>query len=329
MASIRPYKDGYRVFINRKGFRPTATFKTKVAAKRWATKIEAQIDEGTFNPHASLADITLSEALDRYAEEVTDKKGGARQELSKIRTLKREYKIARLPLNKIKPADVIAFRREMEKKGRKPNTIRLYMAILSHLFTVAREDWGMDFLSTPVHGRAKPPTPKGRDRRLEAGEEEILLAGCKRYGGDIYDIFIFAVETAMRETEIATITWENVDLQDRIVHLYKTKNGEDRDVPLSSRAYEILKRRSKVRKLNDNRVFFLKAKSIYQAFKRVCERNGIEDLTFHDLRHEATSRLFEKGLNPMQVAAITGHKDMKMLKRYTHLRAKDLVEMLG
>ena len=79
----------------------------------------------------------------------------------------------------------------------------------------------------------------------------------------------------------------------------------------------------------DGQVWGMKPDSISQAFERICSTAGIEGLTFHDLRHEATSRLFEKGLNPMQVAAITGHKTLQMLKRYTHLRAEDLVELIG
>ena len=79
----------------------------------------------------------------------------------------------------------------------------------------------------------------------------------------------------------------------------------------------------------DGRVWGMRPESMSQAFERVCKGAGVENMTFHDLRHEATSRLFEKGLNPMQVAAITGHKTLQMLKRYTHLRAEDLVGMLG
>ncbi len=328
MASIKKHRgEGWRAVVHRKRVYRSKVFSTKAAAERWARQIEAEIDEGKYRDRSS-AEITLAEALDRYAEDVTSKKRGARQELSKIRTLK-TYPIARLPLNNIHPADVIALRREMEGKGRKPNTIRLYVAIISHLFTVARADWGMDFLSNPVVGRAAPPAPKGRDRRLEPGEEEALLSACENYGGDIRDIVVIALETAMRQGEIAGLSWKHVDLRRRIVHLPETKNGESRSVPLSSRAAAVLTRRSKVRKLNDSRVFGLNALSISQAFRRVCKRAGIEDLRFHDLRHEATSRLFEKGLNPMQVASITGHKTLQMLKRYTHLRAEDLVELLG
>ena len=105
-----------------------------------------------------------------------------------------------------------------------------------------------------------------------------------------------------------------------------TKNGDPRMVPLSTTAAGIL--RDLPRRI-DGKVWGVRADSITQAFDRACRRANIEDLRFHDLRHEATSRLFEKGLNLMQVAAITGHKTLQMLKRYTHLRVEDLAKLLG
>ena len=120
--------------------------------------------------------------------------------------------------------------------------------------------------------------------------------------------------------------WSDIDLKKRTAHLPKTKNGEARTVPLSSRAVATLE--ALPRNL-DGRVFGVTYEGIHQSYVRACRRAGITGLTFHDLRHEATSRLFEKGLNPMQVAAITGHKTLQMLKRYTHLRAEDLAKLLG
>ena len=142
----------------------------------------------------------------------------------------------------------------------------------------------------------------------------------------------WAIETAMRRGEIAAMRWEHLDRQARVLLIPETKNGTPREVPLSTVALQVLD--SLPRRL-DGRVWTMRPDSISQAFERVCrlasagKATGIKGLTFHDLRHEATSRLFEKGLNPMEVAAITGHKTLQMLKRYTHLKAKDLVERLG
>ena len=130
----------------------------------------------------------------------------------------------------------------------------------------------------------------------------------------------------MRRSEIAELRWEHMNIKACTVRLPLTKNGEARTVPLSSAARDVL--RALPRRL-DGSVFGLRAKTITEAFEWAVQKAGIEDLTFHDLRHEAVSRLFERGLNPMQVAAISGHKTLQMLKRYTHLRAEDLVALLG
>ena len=195
----------------------------------------------------------------------------------------------------------------------------------------------MDYLDNPVMKTRKPSVSNtARNRRLVDDEEQRLLAACEEYGGFIGPVVRLALETAMRRGEIASIRWRDVDLNNRIVHLYETKNGEDRDVPLSPIAVGIFKSLSKVRRI-DGLVFGIRADAITKAFGRVCERTKnqsgeiepIEDLRFHDLRHEATSRLFEKGLRTEVVKAITGHKTYQMLDRYTHLKAEDIAKMLG
>lgn len=148
----------------------------------------------------------------------------------------------------------------------------------------------------------------------------------------------------MRRGELAGLTWGDVDLSSKMVHLQDTKNGESRTVPLSSRAveafesitsiadiYAIISSESKdrlVKKAGDS-VFAMHVDTITADFSEARDGCNIKGLTFHDLRHEATSRLFEKGFNMMEVATITGHKSMQMLKRYTHLRPADLLARLG
>lgn len=193
----------------------------------------------------------------------------------------------------------------------------------------------------------KPALPAARDRRLVDDEEQRLLDACANAQTSwLLPVVIVAIETAMRAGEILEtwkylndaegnkvktkvsngLQWSDVDLKKRTAHLPKTKNGEARTVPLSSRAVATLE--ALPRNL-DGRVFGVTYEGIHQSYVRACRRAAIKDLRFHDLRHEATSRLFEKGLNPMQVAAITGHKTLQMLKRYTHLGAEDLAKLLG
>ena len=187
----------------------------------------------------------------------------------------------------------------------------------------------------------KPKLPKGRDRRLLPGEMDRIISASE--SPVLSDIIRFALETGMRRSEIAGMTWDLVDLKKRTTTLPETKNGEKRIVLLSMEAIRIL---SNLPRRIDGKVWGMEPDSITHAFIRALTRaraiyekdreekgekpddSFLADLTFHDLRHEATSRFFEKGLNPMQVAAITGHKTLQMLKRYTHLKAQDLVELL-
>ena len=130
----------------------------------------------------------------------------------------------------------------------------------------------------------------------------------------------------MRRGELLGLEWQHVDLDKRTAYLPITKNGTNRTIPLSLKAIETLQL---LPRDISGRVFPLSATALRGLWARACKRAGIEDLRFHDLRHEATSRFFEKGLNVMEVAAITGHKDLRMLQRYTHLRAEDLAVKLG
>lgn len=125
--------------------------------------------------------------------------------------------------------------------------------------------------------------------------------------------------------QLAALAWDDIDLKKQTAHLPKTKTDVPRTVPLSKAAVKALK---DFGAKDEGCVFELQAASMSQAFDRACEphRADIAGVRFHDLRHEATSRLFEKGLNVMEVAAITGHKTLDMLKRYTHLRAEDLAK---
>jgi integrase len=131
----------------------------------------------------------------------------------------------------------------------------------------------------------------------------------------------------MRRGELLSVEWVNVDLNKRTALLPITKNGESRGVLLSSRALSVLR---SLPPSTTGRVFGeLTADALKLSFRRAVARAGITGLRFHDLRHEATSRLFEKGLNVMKVASVTGHKTLQMLKRYTHLNAVDLAARLG
>ncbi|MDW7646457.1 MAG: site-specific integrase [Desulfuromonadales bacterium] len=323
MASIRkrgPYQ--WQVKIRRRGYPlQSKTFETEDDAKKWARLIESEMDRGIFVSQAEAERTTLADALDRYRREITPGKKGEKQENSRINILSKTSLAPRF-LATIKGSDIAKYRDERLLE-RSPITVNNELILLSHLFTVARKEWGMEGLRNPVSDIRKPKQPAGRERRLLPGEEEKLL---KSSPVKLRPIIVLALETAMRLGELTELTWNKVDLNRKIAHLTETKNGSARTVPLSSRA--ILELRSIPRRL-DGKVFGYSSNTSSKAFAALVKNLKLEDLRFHDLRHEATSRLFEKGLNPMEVASITGHKTLQMLQRYTHLRAEDLAAKLG
>lgn len=175
----------------------------------------------------------------------------------------------------------------------------------------------------------RPAAPRGRDRRLEVDEEQRLLeAADAGRSPHMRPLIILAIETAMRQGEMMlSLTWADIDLDKRIAHLDMTKNGESRDVPLSTRALEAL---TVLRQQQtDDRVISATKSAIQQSWGHLRDRAGMPDFRFHDLRHEAVSRLLELGLNVIETATISGHKELRMLQRYSHLRAVDLVDRLG
>ncbi len=317
----------WRARIRRHGRKPiTMTFLYRAEAIAWAEKTETELREGTWKDRTEADRTTLSAAIDRYLKEISHQKKtltGYKVQCSQAKAIQ-SHQIASLAVSRVGTADTSQYRDD-RLKDVTASTVLAELSLLSHLFTVAQGDWGMSYLINPVKIMRKPKPNRARDRRLVEDEEQRLLEVCREYGGTLHDVILFALETAMRRGEIAELHWK--DIKGNVAHLEDTKNGERRDVPLSRQAHAAVIHQ--VRQLHDSRVFGMKSGSIGMAFRRVCKRAGIEDLRFHDLRHEATSRLFEKGLNPMQVAAITGHKTLQMLKRYTHLRAEDLAKMLG
>ncbi len=339
MAYFRKRSGSWEATIDKKGFsRISRTFDTKGEAEAWAKVTESEMVRGVFVSRKEAENTTLSEALDRYEKEITVHKKGF-QEKAILRKW-RSHPLSKRFLVSIQGKDIAEYRDERLKEV-SPNTVRLELAPISHLFTIAVKEWGMAGLVNPVMQIRKPKLPKGRDRRLKPGELDRILAAS---GSPVLpDIARFAVETGMRQAEIAGMTWHMIDINKKTTTLLETKNGEKRIVPLSPEAVRILER---IPRRLDGKVWGVTCHAVSVAWRRAiararaayekeCEEKGrkpdpsfLVDLTFHDLRHEATSRFFEKGLNPMQVAAITGHKTLQMLKRYTHLKAEDLAELL-
>lgn len=275
---------------------------------------------------------TLAEALNHYKSRVSILKKGFVQEAYRIKKISKS-ELAKLPIRSITSVDIATYRdqrlTERKKSGTgniSASTVRLELSLLSNVFDIARIEWGLCG-DNPVKDVRKPKPPPGRDRRLTAREERLILRYCNSHSNtELFSIVTLALETAMRQGEILSMKWEDINLKSRVVRLHETKNGSKRDVPLTLAARDAITR---LGVKNNGKVFEYSSSGIKSTWRFMREKLKIENLHFHDLRHEAISRLFETtSLDAMEVAAISGHKSLSMLKRYTHLKAHKLVRKL-
>ncbi len=324
MASFRKRGDKWQARVHRKDHSPVVkSFNTKAEAIKWARHTESQLDLGTLAPKEAMPRLDL--IVDRYLAEVTPTKKGSKQELNRGRQIARTY-LGSMQLDKITSEAVSKYRdgRLCEVSN---NTVRLELAFISVVFEQCAKEWSYKVIN-PVKQIRIPKPGKPRQRRLRPGEEEALLASCAASSATyLHSLVVLAIETGMRFGELVSITWNNVDLAARTIHLPDTKNGHPRTVPLSTRALGTLKSLSSS---DGVKVFAQHRRTIRAAFGAALKRSGVgSDLRFHDLRHEAVTRLFEKGLNPIEVGMISGHRSMSMLQRYTHMRPEGLLARLG
>lgn len=276
--------------------------------------------------------LVLGDALTRYNDRISIHKKGHSQERYRANSIRR-HPLANKVISEITTIDIAGYRDDRlatpfggAGKTISPSTVRLELSLLSDLFTIAEIEWGA-CSGNPVLKVRKPKIPPGRQRRLERYEEKRIARYCAETGNDLVGAIIsFALETCMRRGEILGLLWENVDMNARVAHLPDTKNGSKRDVPLSLAAMRIINR---IGPQMVGPVFDCNVNRFKSAWRLIIGKTRIHDLHFHDLRHEAISRLFELGtLDMMEIAAISGHKSLQMLKRYTHLRARLLVSKL-
>lgn len=321
----------WRVRIRRRGYpEQNRTFDSKALAEAWARSVEAEMDRGLFVDRTEAEKNLLADVIDRYIREVTPSKRGAGPEEARLKALKKRP-IAQMKMSALSSSHIARYRDDRLRIV-SSGTVNKELNHLAHVIETARREWGVQLPENPVRLVRRPAAPKSRDRRFTADEEARLIAACEDARNPyLKPIVILAIETAMRQGEIVGLQWPHINLKKRVAHLPLTKNGEARSVPLSKKAAAVLRRLAKAKGARLNGPVFreLTAEAIKRAFMRACKRAGLEDFHFHDLRHEGTSRLFEKKLNPIEVASVTGHKTLQMLRRYTHLRAEDLVRKLG
>jgi integrase len=316
----------YRAQIRMRGFpHVTKTFTRKTDAKAWIENTKASIRRGDV-VSSEAQRTTLREALERYLREITPTKKGARREQDRVKAWMNNPLSLRF-LSQLRGSDFAKHRDQRRAEGRAENTIAIELKLISRLYKIAAKDWGMEDLKNPIQSLTMPGGSNKRERRVTPKEEEDLLAELTRKGPYMAPLAALAIETAMRQGELLSLTWADVDMQKRVAQLHDTKNSEPRAVPLSTRAIEIIK--ALPRPLDpSSRLFQLSQDEVIRTFRQACTDAGIANLKFHDLRHEATSRICDK-LPMHEAMRITGHKTPSMLMRYYHPKAEDLARKLG
>lgn len=321
MATIRKRGNSWQAQIRITGYpAQTRTFRHRADALAWAADMESEMRRGVWLSRVDAERTTFGEALQRYEIEITPQKKGAPQERYRIQQLLR-HPLSTRPLATIRGQDIAHYRDRQLQRGYNPITVNNDLILISHLFSICRREWGMETLQNPVKQVRRPKLPPGRERRLDPHEEQAILDAADP---TMKVIITLALETGMRRGEILRL--RRADVRGRVVTLLDTKNASDRRVPLSTRAFDAI---ASLPARMDGKLFDIEPAAASVRFHTICLKLGIENLRFHDLRHEATSRFFERGLSLIEVASITGHKTLQMLERYTHLKAHDLADKLG
>jgi integrase len=324
------------------------TFESKQEAEKWARKVESDIDAGKrilFLGTPEAQTLTLRAALERYRDAKTVNKAGAAQERNRIaRWL--QHPLADKMLHQIVPGDLETHRDKRLRDGKAFSTVRHELNIVSQVYEAARFSWRMRDLENPVKHIKRPPAwANPRDVRLKGTVKlDKFLAAvlpvskhcteAQRSAAQRCALALeFAIETSLRRGEVTSITPARTKFRARWVEverenmLHGDLKGGTRRVALSTRAIKILK--SLKPKDEHTPWFGVTARTLSAAALRARRKLGIKDLRLHDLRHEATSSLFEKGLSPIEVSTMTGHKSLVTLKRYTHPNVSDIARKLG
>jgi integrase len=323
MASIAKRGDSWRVRLYVNGQRESQSFATKREAAAWAQQREAELTG------KRLPEKTLGDAMEKYAANVAPSHRGHRWEVVRLSRMVRDDSIAKRQLAALAGPDFAAWRDDRLKEVQAASVAR-EMNLIKSVLRYARVDLGW-LRSDPMADIKRPGKHKARDRRVSDDEIERMRCALgwpadvppENQSQRIAVMMLVAVETAMRSGEMCSLTWPQVFLKERYVRLEETKNGDTRDVPLSRRAGELLDLLPR-----DSATVFGVSDALRDAlWRKARARAEIVGLTFHDLRHEATTRLARK-LDVLDLSRMTGHRDLKSLRRYYNPSATEIAGRL-
>ena len=320
---------GWQVKIRKRGYPPLVkTFERKGDAQAWATVMESEMVRSVYVDRSKAERTTFRDAIESYIADVAPTHKGGRDEILRLqRFLRDEAKLVAHALANLTTKSFEGYR-DRRLKEVVAGTVKRELGLLHTVIESVRKSHGM--VENPVTDVRRPVVRDARDTRLHPGEEDKLLTACRAARNPwLAPAVVLALETAMRRSELLSLRWHLIDFDKLTAFLPDTKPGRSRHVPLSPRAYETLWELGAAPRPKDGRVIGTSAEGLKQAFERARARASMEHFNFHDFRHEGTSRLFERGWGIMEVAHVTGHQDLQMLKRYTNLRATDLAKKMS
>ncbi|QYY30283.1 site-specific integrase [Cupriavidus pinatubonensis] len=334
MASVIKVGNKWRAQVRRKGHPPvTRTFEKKSHAERWAQDVESQLRGGGFADDRKLAEFTIRRLIEDYEEEVGKLRPIGRSKSGALAMLKRH--IGDTSLARLSEASVVDYAKRRKAMGAGGVTVAMEFTYLDGVLEMARSLWKLPLPPSPIAAARKNMRylgligkSKKRDRRPTEAEINAICAWFEkkpRQRVPMPDIIRFAIASAMRAGEITRLRWDDIHEDDKTILIRDRKDpeekiGNDQTVPLLGDAWAIVQRQPRKGEL----IFPYNERTFSTLFPRACNDLGIEDLRFHDLRHEGVSRLFEAGYSIEQVALVSGHRDWKQLQRYTQIKAKNL-----
>lgn len=322
MANIRNRGDRWQVQIRRKHApNLSRSFIKRADAEAWGREMEVEADRRSLKHDPRVLDrITLGELVTRYRDEICASKKSRDVEFTLLNAFLR-HRLAKLPLSQVTTFEFAKYRDE-RLKSVSASGLNRELSPLQHMFEIAQSEWGLPLQDNPIKGMRKPQNNVPRSRRLRGEEYERLLSAAEqRRVAYLKPVIILAIETAMRRGELLGARKRDLGEGMRTLYIPDTKTGVPRTIPLSELARSQLVH---IDRLSDEQhLFDVSSNAFKLTWRRTVDAAGLVDLHFHDLRHEAISRLFEKRLSMPEIASISGHRDFRMLARYAHVRAVD------
>jgi integrase len=337
MASILERDGRWRALVRKAGTVKCETFSTRVAAKKWAARVEAELEELRASGIMQPKGLSVGDLIDRYIAELYPKKRWGRSKTADLARIKKD--LGSIAAGQLNARHIVENFEQRSDEGAGPVTISAQAGYLVGVLKYARSMW---FLDVPVQAaqdarntlKANDLVGKSQQRERRVSDAEIaqVIEAMQNENGVIPypSIIKFALASGMRISEICRLRWVDLNENDKTIIIRdrkdpKKKIGNDQTVPLLNATGFDAFAVAVAQPRGSQRIFPYSEKTVSTMFTRaVAKLSDIEDLHLHDIRHEAISRLFEAGYRIEQVALVSGHKDWKMLKRYTHVKAADL-----